>query len=62
MHNDNTVAVHAEVAAAGIDHVQPVPFLLADVSRLQVIDIQEFDDLAFKEHEKIQSCGTFPEV
>ena len=55
VHNCNTVSVYAEVAAAWIDHLKTITFLFADESGTQFVGVEEFDDLAFKEHEKISS-------
>ena len=53
MHNGDPVAVHAEMTAPGVDNLKAITFLLPDVSRPQLIGVEEFNDLTFKEHEKI---------
>jgi hypothetical protein len=53
MHNGDPVAVHAEMTAPGIDNLKAITFLLPDESRPQLIVVEEFNDLTFKEHEKI---------
>ena len=53
MHNGDAVAVHAEMTAAGIDNLKAITLLFSDVSRPQLIGVEEFNDLTFKEHEKI---------
>ena len=55
MHDGDAVAIDAEVTAAGIDNLKAITLLLSDVTRPQLIGVEEFNDLTFKEHEKISS-------
>ena len=53
MHDGDAVAVHAEMTAPRVDDLKAITFLFSDVSRPQLIGVEEFNDLTFKEHEKI---------
>ena len=53
VHDGDAVAVDANLAPARIDDLRAIALLLSDVTRPQLIVVEEFNDLTFKEHEKI---------
>ena len=60
MHDGDAVAVHAEMSASWIDYLKAITLLFSDISGPQLVGVEEFNDLAFKEHEKISSPRPLP--
>ena len=53
VNDGDAVSIHAEMTTSGIDDLKAIAFLFSDVTRPQLIGVEEFNDLTFKEHEKI---------
>ena len=53
MDDDHAVSIYAKVTAARIDDLKAIALLFSNEARLQLIGFEEFNDLTFKEHEKI---------
>jgi hypothetical protein len=56
VNDNNAVATHTEVSSPGIDDMEAIAFLLADVCETQLVRIEKFDDTALQRHG--YNCGT----
>jgi hypothetical protein len=53
MDDGDPIGAYTDIPSSGINNLEAVPFLFPDVAWLQLVRVEEFNDLAFKEHEKI---------
>src|SRR5688572_2443367 len=49
----DTIAAYAQMSPARVNNHKAIALLFSDVTGSQLIGVEEFDDLTFKEHEKI---------